>query len=743
MSHTSSHQALAIRLITNADFGEVFIFLFFTIFFRQYLLLGCGNTVAWSLAIPVAAICLCIYVATKPFPAETPAKAFWITVIPPLIFIFLLRAPLPDVSFDVLNYRLLHSERSLRGLFYQAADFFPTAAPYNPAPDTFTGLFRHALGYRLGTVGNLLILIWSAQIIDRILREFIAQSWWRAGCVLLIMLAEQLLFEINTYMVDLIALPLMLEATRLALRVDDAETPSRVYIHSAILIGIAIALKLTNIVAAVPLLIVLAYKSVAGKRRLDWLQLATTSTMTAVALIAPVLPFCVYLWRLTGNPVFPLANKVFKSPYWPTGGGWDERWGPIGIWESVAWPVVIAFKPERYSELAVYAGRLTIGFVTALVALPFIWRVRRARWLCLMLLIGCLAWSVAGMGYSRYGFFLEILSGVAIVAVAVSIAQGAANNLPWRKAIAIFLFAMLGIQTIAGCALVLQYEWSMRPTFMQSRFGSNARYFLRDRSLTKFLTSEEKSMLDDVDIWVESSVKTTSLEALLKPNAPVLGVGNYEFLTTPEARRKFTQALKEVQGKRLATLTDIANLESSRQRLAAAGLVPTGTKAFGLRYFSAAPSFDLVLIQVEPIWLTGAAKGPAPKRQPLPFQAFDAGISVPELPASLRAGETFVLNVKLTNRSPIIWPGRQPEWNHQVTVGNFWLTENGNRLSELERRALLTRDLAPGETVELPLTLIAPQAAGNYTLKIDAVQEGVTWFGEMGSKVLELRIRVQ
>jgi sugar lactone lactonase YvrE len=78
-----------------------------------------------------------------------------------------------------------------------------------------------------------------------------------------------------------------------------------------------------------------------------------------------------------------------------------------------------------------------------------------------------------------------------------------------------------------------------------------------------------------------------------------------------------------------------------------------------------------------------------------------------------------------------------------VTVGNTWFAENGARLAELDRRVVLSRDLAPGESVELPLTLTTPAQPGNYTLRIDAVQEGVAWFGDMGSEVLNLKLRVE
>ena len=95
------------------------------------------------------------------------------------------------------------------------------------------------------------------------------------------------------------------------------------------------------------------------------------------AFLAPLLPFTIYIYRKTGNPIFPAANTFFKSPYWPTHGGWDTRFGPLKLWETVLWPVLIWFEPERQSELGVYSGRLSIGFVIAVVGLLFVWRNRR------------------------------------------------------------------------------------------------------------------------------------------------------------------------------------------------------------------------------------------------------------------------------------------------------------------------------------------------------------------------------
>src|ERR687894_950819 len=166
-----------VSLRGRAEFGDALVLLFLLVFIRQYLWPLDSNALAWSLSVPAAIVAGYFYVVTKPFPAERAGREFWIVVLPPLLFFYLLRLPFPDISWDVLNYRLLHAERSLRGTLFMPGDYFPTPAPYNPAPDTVTGLFRYALGYRLGTVANLLALVWTARVAEKLLRPYVVRRW--------------------------------------------------------------------------------------------------------------------------------------------------------------------------------------------------------------------------------------------------------------------------------------------------------------------------------------------------------------------------------------------------------------------------------------------------------------------------------------------------------------------------------------------------------------------------------------
>ena len=746
---TPARASLLAGLRGRFEFGDALLFVYALAFARQYFWLVNDNALAWTLSTLLAAFGLYFYVKTKPFESERVGRHFWLVVGLPLLFVYAFRAPFPDVSFDVLNYRLLHAERSLRGTLFAHGDFFPTPAPYDPAPDTITGIFRLALGYRLGTIVNLLALVWAARAADKILRPFVAGARARAVCVLLVALAEHLSFEVNNYMVDLLALPLLMEATHLALRADEAEDSRAVYVHAALLLGACAALKLTNVVMVVPLVLVFAYKATLGARRLAPARLVSTLVYCFVAFAATLAPFTVYLWRVTGNPLFPIANSFFKSPYWPTGGGWDTRWGPTDFWETLAWPVISFFEPERHSELAVYSGRLSIGFVVALAGLFLCRRNAHARTLSLLVVAGCLLWSAVGMGYSRYGLYLEMLSGVAVVAIAATLPRGAWKSAPvWRRAVATLFVAALVVQASAACVYAYGYEWSMRHTMLHFReYRKEARQFLRDRSLTSYLPEEERTRYDAVGTWVVSGVKSAGLEVLLNDRAPAIAVNYQEFLTTREAKRRFVEAVNNAPGD-MYSLCFPEDLTAARQFIRERGLEVASEEYVDVLLFSPTHRIGMMLLRVavpsepearakfETSWMSAA----------FPDADYRARIEwAATAPAVLRAGERATLSVRVRNDGGSAWPARgDSRGMFQVNAGDRWLDASGERVvNDLDGRKALDADLAPGATLSLKLDVTAPKEPGEYTLEVDMIHEGVTFFREKGSTPLRARVRVE
>ncbi|MFL6337473.1 MAG: hypothetical protein ACJ754_29585 [Pyrinomonadaceae bacterium] len=734
----------------RAEFGDALVLLYLLVFIRQYLWPLDSNALGWALSAPAALVAWYFYVVTKPFTSERAGREFWLVVLPALLFFYLLRLPFPDLSWDVLNYRLLHAERSLHGTLFMAGDYFPTPAPYNPAPDTVTGLFRHALGYRLGTVVNLLALVWTARVVEKLVRPYVARAWPRAAAVLLVLLAEHLLYEVNEYMVDLLSLPLLLEATWLALRFEEAEHRRSVLVRAALLLGLSAGLKLTNAAAILPVVLLCAYGALAGPGRLKSKELPGTIALAFVAFVAPLLPFTVYLWRLTANPVFPLGNTFFLSAYWPTDGGWDARWGPKGLRETLLWPVLASFDPGRHSELNVYSGRITLGIVVALLGLALLGRERHVRAVCLLFVVGCLAWSAGGMGYSRYGLYLEVLSGVATVAVAASIlsVRRSGSALSWRTFVPALLVLALCAQGALASLYALKYEWSMRPTLLSDwrSYRHEARYIFRDRRLKDFMNAETRALFEGVEGWVESGPKSNGVEALIDPGLPIVTASHPEYFATRDARRHFVRTV-EAGPQRMLSLCLPEDLVQAREYVKSRGLTFVGARPVQVPFFSQRRPLSMMLVEaalpegeegratLERFWRSAAFRD----------QDYRAEIEAPGAPTRLRAGERVELSLRVRNLGPVAWPARgDTHGMYQVNAGDRWLDREGKRVvNDLDGRTALAADLAPGGETELTLPVRAPAEPGDYVLEIDMIHEGVTFFFEKGSKTLRLNVKVE
>ena len=700
--------------------------------------------IAWLIAAVISLGVWYAYLLLKSPDQAKRSKWFWMIVVFPLAVIYTARALYPDISFDVLNYHIFHAERTLHGPLLWSTDFFPTPAPFNPAPDVLTGLYRHLLGYRLGTIANLFAVGWLGIVLDRILRGYLQRSWLRSVSVLVILCTEQVVFEINNYMVDLLALPLLLEATRLTLRKTETKELSRDGVLVALLLGISVSFKLANLVFAVPIALLFAFRVIATFRS-KLFAIARLTTATAIIFLLPLLPFSIFMYRLTGNPFFPLYNAVFRSPYWPITNILDPRWGPRNLQQTLGWPILVFLKPERFCEFPVYSGRMSLGIIAAIVCLFLAkgeWLIRGTSFVTL---ISALLWSAAS-GYSRYAIFLEITSGILIVWLIVRLSSQFAF-----KSLRVIPQAALALLLLAQVGLALNYandyEWSMRGTVFVHRLRYTLReagQLLRDRDLSGYLSPDDRHSIDDVEAWIETAYKTTALMALLKPRAPIIGARTQEYFMNQAGRERFDEAVAAEKGKRLFTLTDAANLSSAREVLSRRGLATGSMRPISIPFFSESTRFEMLLIEVIPAEseTESSPDGAPAKGVALPDKAFQAQIQVSDPPLTMHAGEKYVLNVTLRNASRIAWPGQQTSWQYQITVGNRWLKPDGTKVTDVDGRTSLSNELAPGNSAMLRLSVTAPATGGDYVLELDAIQEGVAWFSDHGSPTFKVNIRV-
>jgi hypothetical protein len=729
---------------SRLEFGDVLLLLYFVAFIRQYLWLVTNNSLAWIGALLLTAPAWYFYVSTKQFAKMKYGRRFWILVGIPLLAAYVLHAAFPDRSYDVLNYHLLHAERSLRGPLFMPSDYFPSPIAFNPIGDTLTGTSRLLLGFRLGTVINLLVLIWAAQLTDKILRPLVSNAWLRSLCVLLAVSSEQFIFEISTYMIDLLALPLMFEATLLTLRWDEAESKTANLFHIALLLGASTAFKLTNLAVALPLFTVCVYKTIAGPERTRPKISTKRALVGLLGFIAPLLPFSIFIFRLTGNPIFPVANSFFKSPYWPTHGGWDSRFGPNTLWQTMIWPVLVWFRPERSSELAVYSGRLCLGFMIAIVGLLLVWRNARVRTLCFLLLTSSLLWSAAAIGYSRYGFYQELLAGVTVVAVVSVLFKRSGSQLNWSTALGSFICLVLAAQTVLAGRYALHKDWGGRLSIVDdpSGYSAEAKLILRDHNLRDFFTDDQRALFDRVQVWVETCPKSTGFEVLLNTRAPVIAARQPEYFVTRESWRQFIRVVEQSPGQRMFSLCLNDEVTKAKQVIAERGLEVSQLTPVNIPFFSPRDQIGMMLIEVrvpqepearsefETAWMKGA----------FPTSVYREEIVALDPPSVMHTSEKVDIRFRVRNLGNGAWPAvGTKDFRYQVNMGDRWIAD-GAKVED--NRAVMKGDLAPGAETQMTLTVNAPRTPGEYTLEIDMVHEGVTWFSERGARPLRLSVRV-
>lgn len=207
-----------------------------------------------------------------------------------------------------------------------------------------------------------------------------------------------------------------------------ADAPGRLWAGMVLFAGL-FALKLAHGMAALPLLVYAVWRY---RTDLPWRRLAPAFVLFAMLASSSY----TQSWLATGNPLLPLFNDTFRSPYFPEEQFGDPRWH-AGVGPDLLWRMT--FDTDRYVEG--WDGGL--GF--ALIALAGLWclRLLRPGHRALMLAATTtLLLPLLPMQYARYAF-----PGIALLMVLLPI--GGESGLGKR---------MLSWLTIAVCLLNLAYQ---------------------------------------------------------------------------------------------------------------------------------------------------------------------------------------------------------------------------------------------------------------------------------------------
>jgi hypothetical protein len=276
---------------------------------------------------------------------------------------------LPTMQVDDLAYHLGLPSQWLQQLRYAPAPQHQVWAFAPWAGDVLHGITSVlSRGEARGALNALWLVLAAASAWGATARLSAAprERW---ACVALFASFPPLVWLAAGMQTELPAMAMLLALAAVLLPGPDTDAPGdrRVYTASVLLGGL-LALKLTHALAALPLLAYAGWQYRPSRYGAAWPWRRLAAGLAIVAVIGGS-SYC-YAWLYTGNPLLPLFNTTFASPFYPARDFDDPRWH-AGFGPTLPWDLV--FDTARYLEA--WAGGLGIG----LVALAGAWLVALLR----------------------------------------------------------------------------------------------------------------------------------------------------------------------------------------------------------------------------------------------------------------------------------------------------------------------------------------------------------------------------
>jgi hypothetical protein len=349
------------------------------------------------------------------------------------------------------------------------------------------------------------------------------------------------------------------------------------------------------------------------------------------------------------------------------------------------------------------------------------------------------------MGYSRYGLYQEVFAGLTIAVVGAVLIAKHLSRFSWRLILGSVLFLALTAQSVLAIKYGLKTEWGERTTVVKDPdvYLSEASFFFRDHSLKSFMNAEQLRPFENVKVWFETGQKSTGIEVLLNPEAPILALRQQEFFATRTSWQKFIDQVKTFGNEPMHSLCYAVDLPNAKKVIAERGLELTNVQQVSIPFFSHRTTVGMMLLEIrvpqeakareefETAWLKSA----------FPSTDYREQIQILTPVTSMRAGEKVELAFKIKNLGSRTLPAiGTKDFRYQINLGNHWIL---NGVASEDNRAVLGGDLAPGAETEVRMTVKAPSTPGDYTLEIDLVHEGVTWFKEQGATPLAIPVSVR
>jgi hypothetical protein len=377
-----------------------------------------------------------------------------------------------DVNWDLLNYHYYLPFELLAGRLEQ--DFFAASAQSYLNPVGYVPFYLMVSAGWHSVVASIVLAVahsLSIALLYLLAWRLFAHLPGRDRAVLSILAtalgtSTAVYWEtVGSSFLDPLLVPPMLAG--LLLLLDESPRAARRALIGGALFGAAAALKYSNAIyalAALPL--ALAIPGLSGAARLRACLAYVAGGAVAIALLAG--PWLALLTREFGNPVFPLLNAWFRSPYAPPVNVLSERFTPGDVSSVLSFPFrMIVLDRALYSENFAPDIRFA-ALLAAAVALPWVAGRRNAPpqgalrghdWRTLAFFATSLMLWLVSSANGRYGLIVLLLAGVCLARITERLLPGGATRVTLGVLLAVQLVTSI---VAAPSRWFIAEPWSRR-----------------------------------------------------------------------------------------------------------------------------------------------------------------------------------------------------------------------------------------------------------------------------------------
>lgn len=164
---------------------------------------------------------------------------------------------------------------------------------------------------------------------------------------------------------------------------------------------------------------------------------------------------------------------------------------------------------------------------------------------------------------------------------------------------------------------------------------------------------------------------------------------------------------------------------------------------FSRRFVPGTPAFERIQFEIwDKTGLGNAIPGATPRAR-IEVGGTSWLDRIGDAPVKAAAGQPVEIRTRVTNLSARPFPAHASYGRRLVRLGAQLCAADGTLINRDFERAWLPEHLQPAATLEVPVTITAPETPGRYKLKFDLVSEGIDWFEQSGSETTVRDLIVQ